>query len=151
MEEIIRSVAEKLGLDEETAQSVVGTLLSFVRDAADEEDANALMEQLPGAQELVDSAAAEGEGGGGGLMGMLGGMLGGSLGSAMSAFSQLQEKGLDMDQIGEAGKTMFSQLSEQLDSDLVKRVVANVAENIPGVGGYLSDFLDGDGDGGDGE
>ncbi len=150
MEEIIRSVAEKLGLDEETAQSVVGTLLSFVRDAADEEDANALMDQLPGAQELVESASENGEGGGG-LMGMLGGMLGGSLGSAMSAFSQLQEKGLDMDQIGEAGKTMFSQLSEQLDSDLVKRVVANVAENIPGVGGYLSDFLDGDGDGGDGE
>ncbi len=145
MEEIIRAVAEKVGLDEETAQSVVGTLLSFVRDAADEEDANALLDQLPGAQELVDGAGGESEGGGG-LMGMLGGMLGGSLGSAMSAFSQLQEKGLDMDQIGEAGKTLFGQLSEQLDSDLVRRVVANVAENIPGVGGYLSDFLDGDDD-----
>ena len=145
MEEIIRAVAEKVGLDEETAQSVVGTLLSFVRDAADEEDANALLDQLPGAQELVDGASGESEGGGG-LMGMLGGMLGGSLGSAMSAFSQLQEKGLDMDQIGEAGKTLFGQLSEQLDSDLVRRVVANVAENIPGVGGYLSDFLDGDDD-----
>ena len=145
MEEIIRAVAEKVGLDEETAQSVVGTLLSFVRDAADEEDANALLDQLPGAQELVDGAGGESEGGGG-LMGMLGGMLGGSLGSAMSAFSQLQEKGLDMDQIGEAGKTLFGQLSEQLDSDLVRRVVANVAGNIPGVGGYLSDFLDGDDD-----
>ncbi len=145
MEEIIRAVAEKVGLDEETAQSVVGTLLSFVRDAADEEGANALLDQLPGAQELVDGAGGESEGGGG-LMGMLGGMLGGSLGSAMSAFSQLQEKGLDMDQIGEAGKTLFGQLSEQLDSDLVRRVVANVAGNIPGVGGYLSDFLDGDDD-----
>ena len=141
MDDLIRMVAEKLGLEEETAQKVVGTLLSFVRDAADEEDASTLMEQLPDAQGLVESATGEGEGGG--LMGMLGGMLGGSMGAAMSAFSRLQEQGLDMDQIGEAGRTMFGYLSENLDSDLVRRVVAKMAENVPGIGDYLSDFLDG--------
>ena len=140
MDDLIRMVAERLGLEEETAQKVVGTLLSFVRDAADEEDASTLMERLPDAQGLMDSAAGED---GGGLMGMLGGMLGGSMGAAMSAFSRLQEQGLDMDQIGEAGRTMFGYLSENLDSDLVRRVVAKMAENIPGIGDYLSDFLDG--------
>jgi len=62
MEELIRNVAEKLGIDEETAQSVVGTLMSFVRDSADEEDANALFDQLPEAKELVESQAEDGEG-----------------------------------------------------------------------------------------
>ena len=63
MEELIRNVAEKLGIDEETAQSVVGTLMSFVRDAADDDDANELFDQLPEAKELVESQADD-EGGG---------------------------------------------------------------------------------------
>jgi len=69
MEDLIRQVAEKLGIDEETAQGVVGTLMSFVRDSADEEDANQLFDQMPEAKELAESQAADGEGGGG-LMGM---------------------------------------------------------------------------------
>ena len=139
MEDLIRNIAERLGIDEETAQSVVGSLLSFVRDATDDEDGNALLDQLPGAQELVDSQA-EGEGGsGGGLMGMLGGMLGGSLGSAMSVFSQLQEKGLDMSQIGEAGQGLFEYLQENLDSDLVRRIVGQLGDKIPGLENFLGD------------
>ena len=140
MEDLIRNIAERLGLDEETAQSVVGSLLSFVRDATDDEDGNALFDQLPGAKELVESQE-EGEGGGG-LMGMLGGMLGGSLGSAMSVFSQLQDKGLDMSQIGEAGQGLFEYLQENLDSDLVQRIVGQLADKIPG----LENFLGGDDD-----
>ena len=135
MEDLIRNIAERLGLDEETAQSVVGTLLSFVRDASDDEDGNALLEQLPGAKELVES---QGDGdSGGGLMGMLGGMLGGSLGSAMSAFSQLQDKGLDMSQIGEAGQALFEYLQENLDSDLVQRIVGQLANKIPGLENFV--------------
>ncbi len=136
MEELIRNVAEKLGIDEETAQSVVGTLMSFVRDSADEEDANQLFDQLPEAKELVESQADDGEGGGG-LMGMLGGMLGGSMGSAMAAFSKLQEQGLDMSQIGEAGKTVFSHLSENLDSDLVQRILSQLADKVPGLDNFI--------------
>ena len=136
MEDLIRNIAERLGLDEETAQSVVGTLLSFVRDASDDEDGNALLDQLPGAKELVESQQ-EGEGGGGGLMGMLGGMLGGSFGSAMSAFSQLQDKGLDMSQIGEAGKGLFEYLQQNLDSDLVQRIAGQLADRIPGLDNFI--------------
>ena len=136
MEEIIRDVAEKLGIDEETAQSVVGTLMSFVRDAADEEDANELFNQLPEAQELVEREAGDGEGGGG-LMGMLGGMLGGSMGAAMAALSKLQEQGLDMGQIGEAGKTVFYHLNDKLDSDLVQRILSQLADKVPGLDRFM--------------
>ena len=135
MEDLIRNIAERVGLDEETAQSVVGSLLSFVRDATDDEDGNALFDQLPGAKELVESQA-DGEGGGG-LMGMLGGMLGGSLGSAMSVFSQLQDKGLDMSQISEAGQGLFEYFQENLDSDLVQRIVGQLADKIPGLENFL--------------
>ncbi len=136
MEELIRNVAEKLGIDEETAQSVVGTLMSFVRDSADEEDANALFEQMPEAKELAASQAEDGAGGGG-LMGMLGGMFGGGIGSAMAAFSKLQEQGLDTSQIGEAGKTVFSHLSENLDSDLVQRILSQLADKVPGLDNFI--------------
>ena len=135
MEDLIRNIAERVGLDEKTAQSVVGSLLSFVRDATDDEDGNALFDQLPGAKELVESQA-DGEGGGG-LMGMLGGMLGGSLGSAMSVFSQLQDKGLDMSQISEAGQGLFEYFQENLDSDLVQRIVGQLADKIPGLENFL--------------
>ena len=137
MEDLIRNIAERLGLDEETAQSVVGSLLSLVRDTSDEKDANALFDQLPGAKELVESQQEGDSGGGGGLMDMLGGMLGGSLGSAMSVFSQLQGKGLDMSQIGEAGKGLFEYLQQNLDSDLVQRIVGQLADKIPGLDNFI--------------
>ena len=139
MEDLIRNIAERLGLDEETARSVVGSLLSLVRDASDEKDANALFDQLPGAKELVESqqGSEDAGAGGGGLMGMLGGMLGGSLGSAMSVFSQLQGKGLDTSQIGEAGKGMFEYFQEHLDSDLVQRIIGQLADRIPGLDNFI--------------
>ena len=70
-------------------------------------------------------------------MGMLGGMFGGGIGSAMAAFSKLQEQGLDTSQIGEAGKTVFSHLSENLDSDLVQRILSQLADKVPGLDNFI--------------
>jgi len=138
MQEIIKAVAARAGLDEETARQVAGTLLSFVRDSADEADVRALFEQVPAAAELAEQGAAQtGGDAGGGLMGMLGGMLGGSLGAAMGALSRLQELGLDTGQIGEAGKALFEQLSEQADAETVQRILATLAGKVPGLDRFL--------------
>ena len=139
MEELVRQVATEVGTDEETARCAIGTLLAFVRDNANEADAQALFEQVPDAAALAeeDVVQASDAGSGGGLMGMLGGMLGGNMGAAMRTLERLQGLGLDTGQIGAIGKALFRHLKSEADEELVQRVLDDLAGKVPMLDRFL--------------
>ncbi len=131
MQELITSIASKVGISEELAQKAVSTVLSLVQSGGDDGLVSQLFDKMPGAADLA-SAGSESSGGGG-LMGMVGGMLGGSAGDMMSAVSSLKSEGLDMDQIKQVGEGVFEYAKEKGGDDLVSKVT----DSIPGLDKFL--------------
>ena len=120
MDEIISMIAEKVGIDTDTAQTAIGIILNFLQKEGPDDDVSKLFEALPGADALAGAA-----GGGGGLMGMMGG--------AMGAVSQLNSTGLDMGQIQSLSSVLLSTAKEKAGED----VVDNIIENIPGLSQFM--------------
>lgn len=78
MDELIASVAEQIGVEEEVAKKAVGAVLKFIKENQDKIDFEAILEKLEGAQELVATREAEEETsqqvaqpGGGGIFGLV--------------------------------------------------------------------------------
>ena len=130
MQDLTDQVAEKLGVDEATAERCVGILLSLVRTHGDQSKVGELFDKLPGAGELADLHGS-GTGKSGGLFGMLGG---GLMGAPLAAVAKLQSAGLNMAQIKTLGQTVLGYASDNAGEDLVR----DVANSIPGLSGHLS-------------
>jgi len=135
MQDIVQAIAGKLGIGESTVGSAVTVILQLVQEHADSGPAAALIAKLPGAQALLDSAGAPaeasdgGQGGGlGGLMGSVAGALGGQMGG-LGALAQLQDAGLDSDQVGPLVGQFLDFAKEHAGDDLVNQV----SGSIPGL------------------
>lgn len=127
MEQLIAQITQAAGIDAETAQKAVGTVLGFLQKEGPTEAVGQLIEKIPGADGLI--AAAASEGGGGGLMGALGGLMGGGAGGIMGLAGQLQGLGLGMGQMQEVGKTLFAHGKEIVGED----VMGQIAGAVPGL------------------
>ena len=122
MEELIQRIVNATGLDPQVAQQAVGIILGFIKKHAPDGPMGELLNSIPGG----DEAIADNSGGGGGLMGALGGMLGGGAGGMMAVAGQLQSKGLDMSQMKSVGQEIFKFGEEQIGSDKIKEIAANI-------------------------
>lgn len=121
MEELIQRITAATGIDESTARQAIGLILGFLKKHAPEGAIGDLINSIPGGDEAVEENAA-----GGGLMGALGGMLGGGAGGMMAVAGQLQSKGLDMSQMKSVGQEIFKFGEEQIGSDKIKEIAANI-------------------------
>ncbi len=126
MEELIDRITRNVGLDEDTSRKAVAIILSFLYQQGDRDKVVALIDQIPGAESLVndgdpDSAATLG--GTGGLMG----------GGAMAVFGELQALGLGMGQIQGVTKEIVGFARERAGDDIVNDVVAS----IPGLSQFV--------------
>ncbi|MGE3642712.1 MAG: DUF2780 domain-containing protein [Beijerinckiaceae bacterium] len=128
MEELISRVTSAAGIDAETAQGAVGTVLGFLQKEGPGQAVGELIQKIPGAEGLI-AQAQEGEGGGGGLMGALGGLMGGGAGGMMALVGKLQGMGLDMSQMQEVGKTLVGYGKEVVGED----TMAQITSSIPGL------------------
>ena len=128
MEQLIAQVTQAAGIDADTAQKAVGTVLGFLKKEAPADAVNQLLEKIPGAEGLIASSQAEA--GGGGLMGAIGGLMGGGgVGGLMGLAGQLQGMGLGMGQMQEVGKTLFAHGKEVVGED----VMGQIAGSVPGL------------------
>jgi len=125
MEQIIAQVAQTAGIDAETAQKAVGTILGFLQKEGPQDAVSQLLGAMPGAEDLI--AQTQGEGGGG-LLGAVGGMFGGA-GGLMALAGQLQGLGLGMGQMQDVGKSLFAQGRELVGED----VMGQIAGSVPGL------------------
>lgn len=135
MEQLIASIASKVGIDEALAQKAISIVLSLVQSQGDDSAVSQLFDKMPGAADLAETGkqALANNSGGGGLMGMVGNMLGGSAGDVMGAISQLQSDGLETGQIKDIGGQVLEYAKTQGGDDLVRQITSS----IPGLDKFL--------------
>jgi hypothetical protein len=118
IEELINRVAAAAGIDQGLASKAVGMILGFLQKEGPQGPVQQMLAALPGSQELI--AQSEGEGGGGGLMGMVGGLMGGGI---MGLGANLMGAGLDMGQISTVGKELMAFGREHAGEDVMGQIV----------------------------
>ncbi|MBL8575445.1 MAG: DUF2267 domain-containing protein [Hyphomicrobiaceae bacterium] len=133
IQDLIDRIAQNVGLDPSVAQSAVGLIMNFLDKEGPQDQIGGLLDQFPGVRDLMSqTAATEGEGGGG-LMGMLGGLMGGSAGGLMGLVGKLNEAGVDMGSVQGVTQELIGYAKEKAGPEMVEQVLGQ----IPGLGQYL--------------
>jgi hypothetical protein len=118
MDELIGRLVSDVGVDRAAAETAVGIILDFLSKEGPADKMQLLLAKLPGAEALMQKAAAAGGSGMGGVMGA--GM------SMMSA-------GLSMDQVQGLTRTFIAFAREKVGEDTVGEIVAA----IPGLSQFV--------------
>lgn len=144
MQELIQRITAATGIDEGLANKAVGMILGYVQRAGEDSAVANLLEQVPGATDLIaqfngaeTEAVAEGASGGG-LMGMAMGMLskvtgGAEEGGIMAIGQSLMSEGMDMGQIQNVAQETFQYAREQAGDEAVDAITSK----IPGLNNFL--------------
>jgi len=143
MDEILRQLAERLGIQTDQAAVGAGALLSLIREHASRLDFEQLLRAVPEASTWMGTAASAAQGGGpaagGGLLGEIGGLIGSLTGNAAGGMggllSALAHSGLSPDKLGQFVPELLSLLQQRGGTDLLQRLVGAVP--------LLRDFLGG--------
>lgn len=117
MDQLIATIAEKVGIDAELAKKAVSIILSFLNKDGPQDLVQQVMQAMPGASELIEAD----DGGGGGLLGGLVGNMG-----AMGALNQLTSAGLDMGQVTGVTREVISYAKEHAGEDVVDEIVGSI-------------------------
>jgi hypothetical protein len=115
MDDLIARVAAAAGTDPDTARQAVAAIFSFLQKEGPQSQVAAVMAQVPGAQDLANSAEGSGFGG---LMGLA---------------SQLMGLGLGMSELQAAGKEIFGFMREKAGEDTIR----DIAGAIPGLSQFI--------------
>ncbi|KQT09170.1 hypothetical protein ASG40_11045 [Methylobacterium sp. Leaf399] len=129
MDELITRVTSVTGLDAATAQTALGHILAFLQKEGPATEVAQLLTAMPGSEALIADSNA-GEGGGGGLMGMLGGMMGGGV---MALGQKLMAAGVPMGQMQPLGRELFAYGREKVGEDVMGPIVGS----IPGLNQFV--------------
>jgi hypothetical protein len=121
MDELIGRIVAAVGIDRAVAEKSIGIILDFLSKEGPADKVQALIDQLPGAEALVQAAQAEG----GGLGGMMGGIMG--------VGTRLMGIGLGMGEIQSVTREIIAYTREKVGEDAVGEIVAA----IPGLGQFV--------------
>jgi hypothetical protein len=124
MDELINTIAEKVGIEKDVASKAVGILLNFLRKEGPDDAVSNLFGSIDGAEAMA--MQAEANAGGGGLFGAFGGGL-------MAVMGQLQGAGLGMGDIQAVTKETVNFAKEKAGAETVDAVLAK----IPGVSQFV--------------
>lgn len=138
-QDIVNTVSQEAGLDQATAEKVVGIIFSVLEHEAEGTTLSSFFAKIPGADGLAQkydvmaAGAASGRGLLSSLQGALGGVLGAKTGALVNGVAALESSGLDMAQIRQAGTTLIQQAETAAGPQLTNEVLASV----PGLKGHL--------------
>ena len=136
MDDFIAIITSQLGISREQGQNATGGILKVLQEKLDTSAFSDLLNQLPGAENLLSQAEAKPQGlssGGGGLMGsltsMAGSLLGGG-GDSMAArvAKTLGESGIGLDKVGGFLTSLISYLKEKLGDDGFNALAAKLPD-----------------------
>ncbi|MEL6751100.1 MAG: hypothetical protein AAFO70_03360 [Pseudomonadota bacterium] len=141
MQDLIARIVSNVGIPEPLAQKAVGMLLGYLQREGADGPAASLINQMPGAMEMVSQfggAEADGNSGGGGMLGGLMGaassLVGGGSGGGIMAMGQtLMSEGMDMGQIQGVANETLAYAKEQAGEDTVNEVI----KSVPGLSTFL--------------
>jgi hypothetical protein len=134
MQELITRVAAAAGLDAGLAEKAVGIILGFLQKEGPAAEVSQMLAAMPGADQLIASAA-DAPGGSGGIMGSLMGMASSVMGGGgvMALGQQLMGAGLDMGQISTVGKELVAAGREQVGEETMGAIIGS----IPGLSQFV--------------
>ena len=121
MDELIGRLVANVGIDQATAQKAVGIILQFLLKEGPAEKVQGLLANLPGADNLIQSAPPN-EGGGG--------MFGGGV---LAAGTRMMATGLSMGQVQAVTRETIAYAREKAGEDAVGEIVGA----IPGLGQFV--------------
>jgi hypothetical protein len=122
MDELVDRIVAKVGVDRTVAEKAVGIIFDFLSKEGPTDKVQALLDQLPGANEAVAVARA---GDGGGLFGRMGGVMG--------VGSRLMSAGLGMGEIQGVTRELMDYAREKAGDEAVGDIVAA----IPGLSQFI--------------
>lgn len=131
MHELIGRLVSKLGVDESTAEQVVGIILRALQSEGPADGVANLLSAFPGAEDMIAKAGEDSGGSGGFLSSVLAPLGGGGL--LMETFGKLQSVGLNMDQSKTAAYEVVGYARETVGAD----VVDGVLDEIPALKGFV--------------
>ena len=123
MDELIARLIANVGIDQAQAERAVGIIFDFLRKEGPTDKVQALMDQLPGAQELMQSQQGL-DAGGGGMFAM---------GGIMGAGTKMMSAGLSMGQVQGVTREVIAFAREKVGDDAIGEIVGA----IPGLGQFL--------------
>lgn len=123
MDELIARLVANVGVDQDAAEKAVGIIFEFLLKEGPPDKVQALLDRLPGAEQLMQ--AQEGVDASGGGMFALGGIMG--VGTKMMA------AGLSMGQVQGLARETLAYAREQAGEDAVGEIVGA----IPGLSQFI--------------
>jgi hypothetical protein len=118
MDELLDRLVAKVGIDRGVAEKAVGIILAFLLKEGPSDKVQALINQMPGAQAVMETAGTEGGFGMGGIMGV---------------GTKLMAAGLSMDQMQGVTREIIAYAREKAGEDTVGEIVGS----IPGLGQFV--------------
>jgi hypothetical protein len=118
MDELIGRLVADLGIERTAAEKAVGIVLDFLAKEAPADKIQPLLTHLPGAEELMQQAAAEDSGGMGGIMG---------------AGMRMMAAGLSMSEVQDVTRLFIAYAREKVGEAEVAEIVAA----IPGLAQFV--------------
>jgi hypothetical protein len=123
MDELIARLVANIGVDRAAAEKAVGVIFEFLRKEGPTDQVQALLDRLPGANELMQ--AQEGlDASGGGMFAM---------GGIMDAGTKMMAAGLSMDQVQGVTRETIAYAREKAGDDAVGEIVGA----IPGLSQFV--------------
>jgi hypothetical protein len=123
MDQLIARLVANVGVDRDAAEKAVGVIFEFLLKEGPPDKVQALMDRLPGAEELME--AQEGLDASGGGMSAMGGIMG--------AGTKMMAAGLSMDEVQGVTREVIAYAREQAGDEAVGEVVGA----IPGLSQFI--------------
>lgn len=123
MDELIARLVANVGVDRDAAEKAVSIIFEFLLKEGPPDKVRALMDRLPGAEELMGSQGGIDASGGGGF----------AMGGLMGAGTKMMAAGLSMDQIQGVTREVIAYAREIVGDEAVGEVVGS----IPGLGQFI--------------
>ena len=118
MDELIARLVANVGVERETAEKAVGIIFEFLRSEGPADKVQALMDKIPGAEQLVKAQEAAG----GGF----------PMGGVMGAGSKMMAAGLSMGQVQGVTRETIAYAREKAGDEALGEIVGP----IPGLGQF---------------
>src|SRR5689334_9938963 len=118
MDELVGRLVANVGVDRAVAEKAIGIILAFLLKEGPSDKVQALINQMPGAEAVMQTAASEGGFGMGGIMGV---------------GTKLMAAGLGMDQMQGVTREIIAYARDKAGEDAVGEIVGS----IPGLGQFV--------------
>jgi hypothetical protein len=123
MDELISRLVANVGVDRETAEKALAIMFEFLRKEGPPDKVKALLDRLPGAEELMESQEGVDSSGGGMF----------ALGGIMGAGTKMMAAGLSMAQVQGVARETLAFAREKAGEDAVGEIVGAV----PGLSQFI--------------